>query len=247
MLLVCAGCQEGIKYTGEDGRMERILFMEDESTIREVLTEYMSVAGYEVLEARDGYEAMDLLKKEQVDLAVLDIMVPGPDGLKVLAHIKESERTCRMGVIMLTALEDIQTQVSAFNALADDYIVKPASPIILLKRMEAVLRRVRAPKGKGEEGLQIDREGYRVTWNGNQIPLTISEFLLLQMLWEHPSRVYTREQLILGIFHEEYAGNDRIIDAHVKNIRRKIPIPCIRTVVGVGYCFEQGGEEEERV
>lgn len=221
--------------------MIQILFLEDEPTIREVLAEYMKIQGYEVTEAGDGDEAAALLESRGFDMAVLDIMVPGKSGLEVLALIREKHPD--MAVIMLTALEDEKTQVRAFNAYADDYVIKPVSPIILLKRMETILRRTtgnkESDKGGGKRGLTIHEEGYQAYYDGQPLPLTLSEFLLLYTLYREPSRVFTREQLILSIFNEDYIGNDRIIDAHVKNLRKKLPQNYIKTVIGVGYQFQE--------
>ena len=220
----------------------RVLFLEDEPTIREVLTEYMHLSGYCVTGAERGDQAIRLLEGQSFDLAVLDICVPGPDGFQVLKYIHESGK--KTAVIMLTALEDEQTQVKAFNLYADDYVIKPVSPIILLKRMESILRRTLGT-GDMEEaagGLVLKEESYSVYYDGKRLPLTLSEYLLLQTLYRSPRRVFTREQLILSIFNEDYIGNDRIIDAHVKNLRKKLPVSCIRTVVGVGYQY-CGGEE----
>lgn len=218
-----------------------VLFLEDEPTIREVLTEYMHISGYEVVTAERGDQALSLLEEQEFDLAVLDICVPGADGFEVLRQIKE--KGGKTAAIMLTALEDEQTQVKAFNLYADDYVIKPVSPIILLKRMETILRRTaQAPlvKEDSREGLVLKEEAYCAFYQGEKLPLTLSEYLLLQKLYSEPGRVFTREQLILSIFNEDYIGNDRIIDAHVKNLRKKLPISCIKTVIGVGYQFEMG-------
>lgn len=216
----------------------KILFLEDEPTIREVLTEYMSLSGYQVTTAERGDEAMELLRKQEFHLAVLDICVPGADGFEVLKFIHESGK--KTAAIMLTALEDEQTQLRAFNLYADDYVIKPVSPIILLKRMETILRRTVQNGEEGREeggGLVLKEEAYCAFYQGRRLPLTLSEYLLLQTLYREPERVFTREQLILSIFNEDYIGNDRIIDAHVKNLRKKLPISCIKTVIGVGYQF----------
>lgn len=216
--------------------MKKILFMEDEPTIREVLGEYMKMQDYQVTEVSDGEEAVLALGENLYDMAVLDIMVPKKNGLEVLREIRRLYPD--MAVIMLTALGDEQTQVKAFNAYADDYVIKPVSPIILLKRMETILRRsARAPQVM-KKGLVIQKEAYQAFYDGKTLELTLSEFLLLQALYQEPGRVFTREQLILRIFNEDYIGNDRIIDAHVKNLRKKLPENCIRTVIGVGYQFE---------
>ncbi len=227
--------------------MYRILFLEDEPIIREVLTEYMKISGYEVVEADCGEQAIELLKQSMFDMAVLDIMVPGIDGYGVLSFIKEQYPD--MAVIMLTALEDEKSQVKAFNLYADDYVIKPVSPIILLKRMETILRRVSIQKDRTaakvpvqdathKNGLGVNEEEYSVYYQNRKLPLTLSEYLLFVTLFDSPGRVFTREQLILNIFNEDYIGNDRIIDAHVKNLRKKLPVSCIKTVIGVGYQYE---------
>ncbi len=215
----------------------RILFLEDEPTIREVLTEYMKLQDYEVICAQDGAQALKLLKDLPFDLAVLDIMVPRVSGLEVLSYIKEN--VPQTATVMLTALEDERTQIQAFDLYADDYVIKPVSPIILLKRMETILRRVKKTRQQEEKGLSIHGDSYQAFYNGEPLPLTLSEFLLLQVLAGEPKRVFTREQLILRIFNEDYVGNDRIIDAHVKNLRKKLPVNCIKTVIGVGYQFQE--------
>ena len=190
----------------------QVLFLEDEPTICEVLTEYMTLSGYQVTSVPNGDEAISLINSRRYDIAVLDIMVPGTDGFGVLAKIRECQP--ETAVIMLTALDDEKTQIRAFNHYADDYVIKPVSPIILLKRMETILRRTAlssAAVKASDSGLTLDSEAYRALYNGQRLPLTLSEYLLLQTLYRHPGRVYTRE----------------------------LPIPCIKTVIGVGYQFDQ--------
>jgi hypothetical protein len=218
--------------------MAEILFLEDEVTIREVIAEYMNVAGHKVTECCSGDEAVERLKEKSFDLAVLDIKVPGMSGLKVLEYIR-AELKSDMGVIMLTAYEDINTQVEAFNFFADDYITKPASPIILLKRIDVLLRRIKSESSMKETSLVIDDKAYRAYFEGKDLSLTVSEFLLLKTLHDLPNQVLSREQLILSIFNEDYIGNDRIIDAHVKNLRKKLPVNVIDTVIGVGYRWKE--------
>lgn len=218
-----------------------VLFLEDEPTIREVLKEYMYIANYHVTETDNGDDAIALLNKNRYDIAVLDIMVPGASGLEVLSHIKDNYQ--QTATIMLTALEDEKIQVDAFNRYADDYVVKPVSPIILLKRMETILRRTKQNITKQDitGGLSLREEAYCAYYNGEALPLTLTEYLLLQTLYKEPNRVYNREQLVLRIFNEDYIGNDRIIDAHIKNLRKKLPVSCIKTVIGIGYQFEREG------
>ena len=217
--------------------MTKILFLEDEPTIQDVLAEYMKLQQYDVTTVEDGETAVGLLEASVFDLAVLDIMVPKKSGLEVLEYIR-SHRP-EMAVIMLTAINDEPTQVKAFNLYADDYVIKPVSPLILLKRMETILRRTRHSNKNMEktEGLYLNEDSYQAFFNNLPLQLTLSEFLLLQVLKKEAGRAFTREQLILKIFNEDYIGNDRIIDAHVKNLRKKLPCNYIKTVIGVGYQF----------
>ena len=217
----------------------KILFLEDEPTIQDVLSEYMKMQQYEVTCVCDGEEALEALQTQNFDMAVLDIMVPKYSGLEVFEFIKE--KRVDMATIMLTALDDEKTQLQAFNLYADDYVIKPVSSIILLKRMETILRRVKKQEMREQNGLVIHEESYQAFYNGESLPLTLSEFLLLQTLEKEPNRVFTREQLILRIFNEDYIGNDRIIDAHVKNLRKKLPNNYIKTVIGVGYQYNKNG------
>lgn len=219
--------------------MVKILFLEDEPTIQEVLMEYMKLQQYEVTPVEDGESAIKLLEEKEFDLAVLDIMVPNKSGLEVLQFIRETKPD--MAAIMLTAINDEQTQVKAFNLYADDYVVKPVSPLILLKRMETILRRTKNIEKKTEkiDGLYLNDEAYQAFYDNVPLPLTLSEFLLLQVLKRETGRAFTREQLILKIFNEDYIGNDRIIDAHVKNLRKKLPFNYVKTVIGVGYQFNE--------
>lgn len=218
--------------------MANILILEDEKNIREVLVEYLKVSGATTFEAEDGNEAVEILKGEDIDVAVLDIMVPGISGIDVLSFIRKNPKTKNIGVIMLTALDDIGTQVSAFNNFADEYLVKPVSPIILIKRIETLLRRIK-PQVLVNHEFIMDDESYTVFIDGEEIPFTLSEFLILQMLYENKNKVLSREQLIMGAFNEDYIGNDRIIDAHIKNIRKKLGKDYIKTVIGIGYKFSE--------
>lgn len=215
-----------------------ILFLEDEPTIRDVLKEYMKMSDYDVIDTDNGDDAIRLLQQQQFDMAILDIMVPGTDGFGVLKYIQA--HAPNTATIMLTALEDEQSQVKAFNLYADDYVIKPVSPILLLKRIATILRRVSGNHPQSSDapgGLLLSNESYSATFDGAPLHLTLSEFLLLQTLYQNPDRVFTREQLILRIYNEDYIGNDRIIDAHIKNLRKKLPVPCIKTVIGVGYQY----------
>lgn len=220
--------------------MIKILFLEDEPNILEVTTEYMKIQGYDVTCVCNGEEAIDRLKKEEFNLAILDIMVPKISGLEVLEYINNSKK--EIATIILTALGDEQTQLKAFNLKTDDFVIKPFSPLLLLKRIEAILRRTLVEKDfDNNNELYIDDKTYQAYYNNESLNLTLSEFLLLQTLIKEPNRVFNREQLIIKIFNEDYISNDRIIDAHVKNLRKKLPHNYIKTVIGVGYQFNKEG------
>ncbi len=299
-----------------------VLFLEDEPTIREVLAEYMRMSGYRVTETARGDAAIALLREDAYDIAVLDVMVPGVDGFEVLQYLRD--HCPQTAAIMLTALDDEKTQIKAFNLYADDYVIKPVSPILLLKRMETILRRTLyverknrlaaeaagagssglagagvsgsaecagagvsvlaecagadgsgsaecagagvsglaggagaagvagktlAAEGQraagGRQGLYLEEEAYSAYYGEEKLPLTLSEYLLLQTLYNEPRRAFTREQLILRIYNEEYIGNDRIIDAHVKNLRKKLPVNYVKTLIGVGYQFDGSAAAKE--
>ena len=194
--------------------MAKILFLEDEKTIREIISEYLLVAQHEVIECDNGEDAIKLLSMHTFDLAILDILVLGPSGLAVLAAIRNSSQS-KMGVIMLTAFDDLSTQLEAFNALADDYITKPASPILLLKRIEVLLRRITVGmQPQMENGLLIDQASYKAYYNQTDLHLTLSEFMIAKLLSDKPNQVFTREQLLQHLFQDENFVNTRVIDAH---------------------------------
>lgn len=215
----------------------QILYLEDEQTIAEVTSEYMKMKGYQVTHVMDGEAALKQLKLSEFDLAILDIMVPEISGLEVLAYIQREG--LELPVIMLSALEDEGTQINAFNLFADDYITKPFSPILLLKRIEAVLRRKNVVKEvKLSQGIELRELAYEVWYDNHSLRFTVTEFLLFQLLYQHPTQVFTREQLLNHVFADDYYPNDRIIDAHIKNIRKKLPENLIKTVIGLGYQYE---------
>lgn len=217
--------------------MAKLLFLEDEETIRSVLTEYLKMAGFEVDPFENGDDACKALLSGAYDLCILDINVPGMSGLEVLRTIKEKK--IPTATLMLSAIDDELTQSTSFDLLADDYVVKPVSPLLLVKRVQTILRRVRRAEPE-EEGLWLDADGYEAYFRKENLHLTVSEFLLLKALMDEPERVFTREQLILKLYNEDYIGNDRIIDAHIKNLRKKLPVQVIKTVIGVGYKYSAG-------
>lgn len=216
--------------------MTRILYLEDEAIMREVVCEYLGLnETYQVDVAVNGKEALQLLEENRYDVAILDIMVPFISGLDILNQLASLQENC--GSIMLTALGDENSQLEAFNRLADDYIIKPFSPMLLLKRIEAVLRRTQAIIV--QQGLEVKQENFQVYYNQESLQLTVTEFLLFDTMYRHPKRVYTREHLLAIIAPDDFMVSDRVIDAHIKNLRKKLPIAVIKTVIGVGYSYEE--------
>lgn len=221
---------------------QTILVVEDDKHINEVVTEYMKESGYIVISSADGNAALDILEQNQgINLFILDIMLPGVSGLELLGAIRGSEHHREKPVVMLTALGDESTQLLSFDALADDYVTKPFSPKILVKRVNALLRR-----SGGEEtvlrygDLVINYERYEVSESGERVKLTRREFELLGVLMGNEGKVLNRQQLLNHAWGYDYFGDDRIVDVHIKNLRRKLKRNVIQTVKGVGYKLERG-------
>lgn len=222
---------------------QTVLVVEDDKHINEVVTEYMKESGFIALSSLDGVEALDILTRNQgIDLFILDIMLPGVNGLELLNAVRSSEHHKEKPVIMLTALGDEATQLLSFDALADDYVTKPFSPRVLVKRAEALMRR----SGTEEKMLRygnivMDYERYEVMESGERVKLTLREFELLGILMSNTEKVLNRQQLLNRAWGYDYFGDERIVDVHIKNLRRKLKSNVIHTVKGVGY--KLGGDE----
>lgn len=218
-----------------------ILVVEDDATINEVVVEYLKAAGHTVMSVDNGRAAADVInRKACIDLFVLDIMLPEISGLKILEMIRVNEAYALSPVIMLTALTDEQTQLNSFNNLADDYVTKPFSPKILVKRVEALLRRTeRSGSDQSNmlrmDAVSIDMDRYEAFENGEKIQLTLKEFELIKVLMSNPSKVLSRQQLLDSVWGYDYYGDERIVDVHIKNLRKKLQTDLIITVKGVGY------------
>jgi len=220
--------------------MARILIVDDEPKIVRLVSDYLEAAGFGVLTARSGEEALMRVRTERPDLVVLDLGLPGLDGLDVTRTLR---RDGELPVIMLTARDDETDRIIGLELGADDYVTKPFSPRELVARVRAVLRR---HAGAGQVAavragdLALDVPRMRVTRDGESIELTATEFALLAAMARHPGRVFTRSQLLDAIHGVAFESYERAIDAHVKNIRRKLePDPhrprYLVTVYGVGY------------
>jgi two-component system alkaline phosphatase synthesis response regulator PhoP len=225
--------------------MTTILVVEDEMKIARLVRDYLVDAGFEVIVAGDGGAAVSAAHGQKPDLIVLDLGLPGRDGLDVTRDLR---RTSAVPIVMLTARGDESDRIVGLELGADDYVVKPFSPKELVARVRAVLRRsatarpAAGPEVLRSAGVEIDVPRMRVTVDGRAVDLTPTEFQLLATMVREPGRVFTRSQLLDAVHGVAFESYERAIDAHVKNIRKKIePTPArprfLLTVHGVGYRF----------
>lgn len=219
---------------------KNILIIEDEKSIQNILKAFLEDAGYHVTLADDGMAGIASFHKSTYDLVLLDIMMPKLDGYTVCEMIRNEGDT---PVILLTALDDEDSQMKGFDLLADDYITKPFSMPLVLRRIEAVLRRTKNAEANSNiltyREIQLDTENYKVFVSGQEVILTAREFEILRLFMENQGRVFTREQLLDIIWNYDYTGDDKIINTHIKNIRRKLGVECIETIRGVGYRIDK--------
>lgn len=217
-----------------------ILVVEDDASIQELIVEFLRAENYNVDFASDGLEGIQLFKQNNYDLIILDIMMPNLDGYSACKMIR---KTSNVPIIFLTALNQEHEEVKGFELECDDYITKPFSFNLLIKRVEAVLRRSKDNNYSGDfmsfEKLKLDLNTYTADVNGNTVELTLKEFNILKSLIEKYPQVITRESLLDGIWGYDYYGDTRIVDAHIKNLRKKIELPYIKTVKGIGYTLEK--------
>ncbi len=216
-----------------------ILVVEDDFNIQELIVEFLSSQGYKVDYANDGVEGVQKFKQGNYDLIILDVMMPNLDGHSACKMIR---KTSNVPIIFLTALNDESNQIKGFELECDDYITKPFSFKLLIKRVEAVLRRSSQTINDDNisfERLTLDLNTYSANVNDENIELTLKEFNILKTLIEKYPQVITRENLLDSIWGYDYYGDTRIVDAHIKNIRKKIVLPYIKTVKGIGYTLEK--------
>lgn len=225
-----------------------VLVVDDEPTIGEIVCRYLERAGFSARTATDGAQALAMSTQHRPDLVILDIMLPGIDGLEVMRRLHEREGP-RPAVILLTAKGEESDRIVGLRRGADDYVVKPFSPAELLARVEAVLRRTSSSAGEGDDSpldfgaLRIDPGGRSVSLDGEPISLTAREFDLLLFLARHPGRVFSRDQLIDLVWRLPFCSDTSTVTVHVRRLRAKIePNPSeprlIQTVWGVGYRFQ---------
>ena len=222
--------------------IKKILLVEDEKIAREGVRDFLISRGYLITEAVDGEEAVKKFcesGQSVFDLVILDVMLPKMNGILVLREIRKRSK---VPVLMLTALSDEGTQLASFDNLADDYLCKPFSLLILEKRIEALMRRALENPQKEEvskwerEGVMVDFLEYKGYLNGVDVDLKPKEVELLKLLIENPKVTLRREQILEELWKDELPY-DRVIDVYIKNLRKKLQIDCIKTVKGVGYCY----------
>ena len=225
-----------------------ILVIDDEKDLIELLSYNLGKEGYDVIVANDGQSGLDVVKKHRPDLVVLDIMMPGLDGLQVCQRLRADPRTGRVPIIMLTAKATETDRIVGLEVGADDYVTKPFSPREVIARVKAVLRRSSHPAEERQlirsGDLVIDLSGHEVTYRGARVPLTATEFRILEFLASRPGRVFSRDEIIDAALGNETAVFDRTIDVHITAIRRKLGdgADLIETVRGFGYKFRHSAD-----
>jgi len=219
---------------------ERVLIVEDEAKLAGLLRDYLAQDGFEVSVLHRGDEVEPWVSTHDVDLVLLDLMLPGKNGLEVCKALRASSG---VAIIMVTARVEEIDRLLGLELGADDYICKPFSPREVVARVKAVLRRAKRGERPAEAGVKLDEAGYRATIGGTDLNLTAVEFQLLKVLADHPGRIYTREQLMDAMYRDERVVADRTVDSHIKKIRRKIAavLPdreVVHSVYGLGYKYE---------
>ena len=224
---------------------ETVLVVDDDSNIRQVVRFALEKAGFSVIEARDGGEALAMFERSRPELVVLDIMMPELDGTEVCRTLR---RTSQVPIVFLSSRDDEVDRIVGLELGGDDYVTKPFSPRELVARIRAVLRRTRSVVEATTSGtaskvlvhgkLSMDRDRYEVFWDGAPVVLTVTEFGLLRTLMGHPGKVFSRDALMDGAYSYDNIVTDRTIDSHVRRVRSKLAQQggeAIETVHGVGY------------
>lgn len=219
---------------------DKILVVEDEPKLATLLADYLQAAGFKVSILSDGIQVVPWVRENKPGLIILDVMLPGRDGMEIC---KELRIFSRVPIIMVTARVEEIDRLLGLELGADDYICKPFSPREVVARVKAVLRRVSDGQAIGAQGLVLDEHTYKATLHGRDLELTAVEFKLLHLLVEHPRRIFSRQQIIDKIYSDERFVSDRTVDSHIKKIRRKIEAvdpqsTMVQSVYSVGYKFE---------
>jgi two-component system alkaline phosphatase synthesis response regulator PhoP len=219
---------------------KKILIADDEPDILEILEFNLKAEGYEVATAKNGDQALEKAKTFQPDLIMLDIMMPGKNGIEVCNLLRMLPAFKKTLIIFLTAMSDESTEIKGLESGADDYLTKPVRTKVLSSKVSALFRRLtKESTGVVQVGdLMIDREKYIVRYHGEDIVLARKEFELLSLLASKPGKVFLRNEILNQIWGTEVIVGDRTIDVHIRKIRQKLNLDCITTVKGVGYKFE---------
>ena len=224
-------------------QIPKILVVDDDPDIVEILRYNLSLAGYDVKSASNGKEAIKKAKIFLPEIILLDVMMPEMDGIEACSLIKEIPSLTNTRIIFLSARNEDYTQISAFDAGADDYISKPVKPKILLKKIASILKRINKSNDKNQlidlGEIKIDRNSYLVLINKNEISLPRKEFELFFLLASKPGNVFTRDEIMNKVWGSEVIVGDRTIDVHIRKLREKIGDLYFKTVKGVGYKFNQ--------
>lgn len=218
-----------------------ILIIEDEKAIQNIIKAFLEDAGYTAVLADDGLEGIEKFHKYSPDLVLLDLMLPKINGFAVCELIRKESQ---VPIIMLTARDDDESQMKGFDVLADDYITKPFTMPLVMRRIEAVLRRTE--HGNQAENtvihykdISLDADSFTVLVSGESVSLTTREFEILKLFLENQGRVFTRDNLLNMIWGYDYFGDAKIVNTHIKNIRRKLGVDYIETIRGMGYKIEK--------
>jgi DNA-binding response OmpR family regulator len=218
---------------------KKILIVEDEERMRRLIGDYLKREGFKIIEAEDGKRALDFFESENIDLIILDIMLPEYDGWTVCREIRKSSK---IPIIMLTARSEESDELFGFELGADEYVTKPFSPKILIARVNALLRRTNAiiEDIVSIEGIEVDQIAHRVIIDGNEVEMTPKEYELLDFMIKNVGQALTREQILDEVWGYNYYGDFRTVDTHIKRLRIKLDEKSnlIQTVRGIGYRFE---------
>lgn len=220
-----------------------IWIVDDDATIRDIEVYTLNTTGFEAVGFPGGEEMFAALETQMPQLIVLDIMMPGDDGITILKKLRENPATKDIPIIMATAKGMEMDVINGLDSGADDYLVKPFGIMTLVSRIKAVLRRCgnsQSDAALSAHGIVMDTERHTVRVCGEEVALTKKEFSILKLFLCNPGRVFTRENLMLQVWGEEYLGESRTVDMHIKTLRQKLGAAsgCIQTVVGIGYRME---------
>lgn len=221
---------------------QKVLLVDDEQDILDLIGFNLEKEGFEVHSANNGRDGLEIARKVIPDLILLDVMMPGMDGMETCKEIRDDQQLKHVLVAFLTARNEDYSQIAGFDAGADDYISKPIKPRVLVSRVKALLRRNTGVETESNDvpthGIVIDKERYVVFKDGEQLNLPKKEFELLALLTSAPGRVFTRETILANVWGNDVIVGDRTIDVHIRKLREKLGDDNFKTVKGVGYKFE---------